>query len=214
MKHFILIIIIIFTSALVGCQKDSNNIKDPEYSLSHTEININLGENATLTVNNAHQYSVSISAPVVSIVCIANKIHITAIKVGEAVLRISIGNTQLECKIIVASITHPDNPDDNIVADPTLRAQSNTVSFRYDHSGILYQCSESGDKTTYLFTDIDTNEYISFIFNVSTRMVEHITSSHSTTPAKIENTAILKEDNGVIWLKVKTSTEVMIFVVD
>ncbi|MEG1765215.1 MAG: hypothetical protein RR254_00975 [Muribaculaceae bacterium] len=202
-----LIYVFMVVCLLFSCDKKGSDIHD-SFSLSKSKIEIKVGEKYIINVISAKKYTFTIDDNV----AIAtrnrnNEIHIIGIAEGETKLVVISDNEKQECNVKVVS--EPIDEDlQKELGNKSLRITGAGINMNYNTAGTLFSKNKKNNVTTYLVAEFDTNNYVSIAIlgDIPQNDGElELTAFRSTLIAgtsKISSVKILKQEAGIIWLKI------------
>ncbi|MBQ9073062.1 MAG: hypothetical protein IJY30_01155 [Muribaculaceae bacterium] len=158
----------IFAILLFSCWSCNNSDNNPAPSLSHETLDINVGENALLTVHNAEHISASSGIPVVDLNITRNRITISAIKPGQTTIDITADNRhQLQCLVTVNETENLTPEGDRYSFEPELcnsetRYVSKEITMYYNTGGIIVSVKKDNDIS---FLNLDNGQSVNFKFD-------------------------------------------------
>lgn len=206
----ILIYITLVLFAFTSCNKDKEG--DAPCTLSHKSVNIKVGENAIVKVIGSKSFSVMIDHSIANAIQVDKDIIVEGVAEGKTTLTVLVGNRQLSCAVTVMAKATEGGEEDKDYAkeleNNALRVTGSGVDLSYENPGILFSKSNVNGIITYTAVVLDKNEYISFsvlseIYQTNGEMTLSTIRSTSLNISKINSATILKQEEGIIWLKIE-----------
>lgn len=158
------IIASVFAIVAIFCSCKDSVDNDYHISLSSAEMNINVGESATITVSTKSTFETYLDENIALCKVSGNELHITAVSVGSTTLRVSNNHSRALCKITVTNASGGNDSSDSsekTAEDLTIRCITPGDSLNAESIGILYSKSTDSNFSKYLFADIDKGSHVS-----------------------------------------------------
>lgn len=127
----------------IGCCNDDEPIIKPRPTLSATSLNLEVGEEAILHIENTDSaISATTNAPnVISLQIDGTNIIVQALAQGEATIAINAHGARLRCDVVVTESQAPQHDFDKELHDQRCRFVSPSLSLYYDIPGTIFSIS-------------------------------------------------------------------------
>lgn len=193
---------------LVSCNKEDDEKGILRPTLSATDIELQVGESAVVSVLNADGDIVTEAEndEIVDIFVSGEDITVTALKTGETVINITVGMRQLQCRVVVALSEQSEYDFEKEYKDKTSRYVSPTMSLRYDTPGIIFSIS---DNSKIEIIDLSSGCKVKFIGNETFQgegIIENVTLEENGERVDIATAEIKRISDTEIWLLITTPT--------
>lgn len=202
------IYILILLLVLVSCNKEDDEKGILRPTLSATDIELQVGESAVITVHNADGNIIAKAEndEIVDIFVSGEDITIMALKTGESVINITAGLRQLQCRVVVTLSEQSEYDFEKEYKDKTSRYISPTMSLRYDTPGIIFSIT---DNSKIEIIDLSSGCKVKFIGNEAFQgegIIENATLEENGEKIDIAIAEIKRISDTEIWLLITTST--------
>ncbi len=202
------ICILILLLVLMSCNKEDDEKGILRPTLSATNVELQVGESAVITVLNADGDIIAEAEnnEVVDIFVSGEDITVTALRTGETVINITAGLRQLQCRVVVALSEQSEYDFEKEYQDKTSRYVSPTISLRYDTPGIIFSITENRKIE---IIDLSSDCKVKFAGNMPFQgegIIENVTLEENGEKIDIATAEIKRISATEIWLLITTPT--------
>lgn len=193
---------------LVSCNKEDDEKGILRPTLSATDIELQVGESAVISVLNADG-DIAAEAEnneIIDIFVSGEDITVTALKTGETVINITAGLRQLQCMVVVTLSEQSEYDFEKEYQDKTSRYVSPTMSLRYDTPGIIFSITENRKIE---IIDLSSDCKVKFAGNMPFQgegIIENVTLEENGEKIDIAIAEIKRISATEIWLLITTPT--------
>lgn len=209
------IYILVLSLAVIACNKedDENGILRP--SLSATEVNLMVGETATVSVLNADEITATIENDSIANIYIDGcNINIEALKVGETWINVTVGLRQMSCKVTVTMPEQNKYDFTKEFEDNTSRYVSPSLTIRYDTPGIIFGISDNRKIEIIDITSGNKVELLSETEFINEGEIQNVTLKENGVVVDLVSAEIKRVTETEIWFLLTTpTTDNIIFVI-